>query len=527
MASKIFAGDMPELMERILHNLDSENSEVDQVDHGITSLFSCTLVNRYWCKMSIPILWQNPFEIYETPTFIPAYFSSLYESEKLLLKEYGIMTDFPNTLFQYERFLKFLNLGSLDHVIHEWIMLQFPNQQEDTTELECHIFNLLLRIFIEGGATLSMLELDFYNEVRPEIFYLLGRNKHFFSQLNKLTIVDAINESRFEIAISWLKILEKSSTKIRNLTFNCYYGYTSRLSHAYIRVISSQKQLKLFSFIGDKDFSTEFFGIISALESQKSTLKEIEIRKCAYSAEFETLRNCENLEVIRILEPYNENVFKTFNTKCCNTLQISSHKSIDSSNIIQILEKSGSSLQRLEIKSFRKEINSQSLLLKTLMTTCPNITYLFFDGIKLSVQFLEFIGGLKRLQFLTLDWMSDESEELMKVHIMNFAKILPSTLQYLSLLNHPSNLHIDILLNHCDAPLKKLLFGIIYKNNTYENKIKALIEFCLRKKTLEYVDIIDFVNEGSMLSFKNWNVIQKDLEEYVKLVPYKSLQVYC
>ncbi|KAF0558043.1 hypothetical protein F8M41_011200 [Gigaspora margarita] len=154
--------------------------------------------------------------------------------------------------------------------------------------------------------------------------------------------------------------------KIRNLTINCYY----------------------------------------ALESQKSTLKEIEIEICTYSTEFEILRNCENLEVIRILEPNDENVFKTFNTNCCNTLQISSHKSIDSSNIIQILEKSGSSLQQLEINSFRKGINLQSLLLKILMTTCPNITYLFFDGIKLSVQFLEFIGGLQKLQFLTLDWMS-------------------------------------------------------------------------------------------------------------------------
>ncbi|KAF0548939.1 hypothetical protein F8M41_025561 [Gigaspora margarita] len=524
MVSKIFTGDMPELMEKILNYLNSE------IYSGINSLFSCTLVNRYWCKMSIPILWQRPFTTYETPTFISAYFSSLDDNEKLILKEYGIMTDFSNTLFQYERFLKVLDLSFLNHAVQEWIELQFPkfpNQQEDTTELNCHIINLLFRILIEGGATLSILKLNFYDlhiEIRPEIFYLLGRNKYFLSQLDELSVT-AIDDLHIEDAISWLKVLEKSSTKIRNLTISFYYGYKPRLSHAYIRVIKSQEQLRLFHIFGDKDYSTEFFGIISALESQKKSLKEIEIDRCIYSSEFETLKNCENLEEIRILKSKDEKVFKTFNTSCCNTLRLSCYQPIDSNNLIQILEKSGSSLQQLEINSFGQGIYSQSLLLKTLMIFCPNIAYLSFSGIKLDFQFLEFIKRLQKLEFLILDWMIDESEKEMKAYIMDFAKILPSTLQYLGLNNHPSDLHIDILLNHCNAPLKMMFFGIIYKNNNYKNKIKALIEFCIRKMTLEYVDIIDFAIGEATPSFENWNDIRKDLEEYVKVVPYGSLNI--
>ncbi|RIB25470.1 hypothetical protein C2G38_469754 [Gigaspora rosea] len=51
MASKILMGDMPELMENILNNLKNDPN----------SLYSCALASRHWCKMSIPILWQNPF----------------------------------------------------------------------------------------------------------------------------------------------------------------------------------------------------------------------------------------------------------------------------------------------------------------------------------------------------------------------------------------------------------------------------------------------------------------------------------
>src|SRR5689334_19634493 len=75
MAPKIFGGDMPELMERILNNLDYEMFEIQ-------TLYSCALVNRYWCKMTIPILWKDSFTVSETPTFISNYLSSLNESGK-------------------------------------------------------------------------------------------------------------------------------------------------------------------------------------------------------------------------------------------------------------------------------------------------------------------------------------------------------------------------------------------------------------------------------------------------------------
>ncbi|RIB20408.1 hypothetical protein C2G38_1196015 [Gigaspora rosea] len=104
MASKILMGNMTELMENILSNLEDE----------IYSLYSCALVNRYWCKMSIPILWRDPFLFNRRrPLYISTYFSSLGEYEKIILKECGINEEFSKTIFDYARFLKALDLSRL------------------------------------------------------------------------------------------------------------------------------------------------------------------------------------------------------------------------------------------------------------------------------------------------------------------------------------------------------------------------------------------------------------------------------
>src|SRR5260363_256713 len=117
MASKVLMGDMPELMENILKHLNNE----------IYSLYSCALINRHWCKMSIPILWQDPFSIEQRSLFIPIYFSSLGEDEKLdvkgCLKEFGINIEFCNPLFDYARFLKVLHTYRLVNKVREWMCL--------------------------------------------------------------------------------------------------------------------------------------------------------------------------------------------------------------------------------------------------------------------------------------------------------------------------------------------------------------------------------------------------------------------
>src|SRR6266540_4976462 len=53
-----------ECLEEIFNNLEK----------NISSLHSCLLVNRTWCKLIVPILWRWPFFMnIKSPHFIPVY----------------------------------------------------------------------------------------------------------------------------------------------------------------------------------------------------------------------------------------------------------------------------------------------------------------------------------------------------------------------------------------------------------------------------------------------------------------------
>ncbi|RIB26323.1 hypothetical protein C2G38_277137 [Gigaspora rosea] len=248
MASKIFMGNMPELMEKILSNLNNE----------VYTLYSCALVSRHWCKMSIPILWKDPFSFEQNTLFISKYFSSLDENEKLRLKEslriYKINIEISETLFDYARFLKVLDLSHLGWRVTEWFFPEFVNVGiVCRTSLTTYIVNLLLKIFIESGANLHKLDLHFSDlfKIKPEIFCSLEQNEQFFSRLQYLSL-GLISEFNTENAIKLLRILTKKATKINALKLN--KRYTTYDQQSLKALIESQEQLRKFSLVGG-DFS--------------------------------------------------------------------------------------------------------------------------------------------------------------------------------------------------------------------------------------------------------------------------------
>ncbi|RIB14329.1 hypothetical protein C2G38_1665761 [Gigaspora rosea] len=528
MTSKVLMGNMPELMEKILNNLKLE----------FYSLYSCALVNRHWCKISIPILWQDlfSFSVNPKPLFIPIYFSSLGEDEKFIikecLKEEGLNIEFSIPLFDYARFLKVLYIYNLEFKVKQWINLKLGQQNSVYTNTwTSPLITLPFKLFIESGATLYEFGLSYseFLKFQSEIFLPLEQNVQFFSKLQHLSFsLDTNSSLGIENINKLLRILAKNSTKISTLSLDIFSDSKSQvintLSPALKLLIKSQKQLRKFLLNAGSDYSTEFFttkvyttqfhGIISALESQKNSLQNIRLAGCEFSDEFEVLNNCKNLETIRIRN-CDSKLLKIFD---CNisTLEITDFQ-IDVPIIIQTLEKFGKLIQRLTFES-KVVIRKELLLIEALKSFCPNITYLYITDIGLPTQLIELIGNLQKLQFLSLGFASSVPEEDRKIRVMEFAKILPSTLQYLDLANTWLESFLDILLNNCNAPLKNLLIGSCSFDN--EKNVKALINFCLQKGTLNYVGV-------SKSRYLNLDYdIGNELEKYVKLVPYDHIVVY-
>ncbi|KAF0557833.1 hypothetical protein F8M41_012288 [Gigaspora margarita] len=493
MASKMFMGDMPELMEIVLNNLNNE----------FYSLYSCALVSRHWCKMSIPFIWQNPFSFCQNPLFISHYFSYLDENEKLVLNECGINTKFPKTLFNYAKFLKVLDLSSLETMVRKWSDSQISSSK--LYKSIDRLANILFKLFVESGATLQKLDLYFYQEINPEILYSLRRNEQFFSRLQDLSLGGS--DFNIESVTALLEILEKNSTKINVLKLELYPDYELQTLHALERIIKSQEQLRQFSFIG-KEYLTEFNGIISSLDSQNKSLNEVIIESCSCNTEFKVLMNCKNLGILRIYDCSNLNILEA----SLNTLEITCYI-IDASNIVQFLKKSGSLLQRLSLVTTDEPIQEKSVLFETLKSFCPNITYLNLTDVEFSTQFFELICNLQKLQFLTLWDFYEILEDEPKILVMQFAKLLPLTLQYLDIRNSCLRSYIDILFTNCYAPLKYLLIDHIDD----EKGAKALIEFCIRIRTLNYVGASIDLDDN----------IKKDVEKYVTLISCRRIAVNC
>ncbi|CAI2167079.1 18311_t:CDS:2 [Funneliformis geosporum] len=81
-----------------------------QLKDDLCSLYSCLLVNRDWCRLVIPLLWSQPFELAKETSshnIVRTYISCLPKESKKRFRIGGIkLPDFTTTLFDYPTFLQ-------------------------------------------------------------------------------------------------------------------------------------------------------------------------------------------------------------------------------------------------------------------------------------------------------------------------------------------------------------------------------------------------------------------------------------
>ncbi|RGB41750.1 hypothetical protein C1646_751810, partial [Rhizophagus diaphanus] len=112
--SKLFSGDLPELTYEIIKYFQND----------ISTLHSCILVNKLWCRLAIPLLWEDPFS-FRTGNYnvIEIYLDNLNDDLKSKLSKYKINDDSlipSNTLFNYAKFLKYLNISDIISCVEMW-----------------------------------------------------------------------------------------------------------------------------------------------------------------------------------------------------------------------------------------------------------------------------------------------------------------------------------------------------------------------------------------------------------------------
>src|SRR3954468_24929058 len=104
VCSKLFSGDLPEISSCIIQNLRNK----------FNTLYSLALVNRFWCRLAISLLWEDPFSIrYREPHFLDTYLFFLNDNDKSKLKEnkfHKLYSKLYKPLFNYPSLIKTFNL---------------------------------------------------------------------------------------------------------------------------------------------------------------------------------------------------------------------------------------------------------------------------------------------------------------------------------------------------------------------------------------------------------------------------------
>ncbi|CAB5201461.1 unnamed protein product [Rhizophagus irregularis] len=147
--SKLFSGELSELTNEIIQYLRKDFS----------TLYSCILVNRLWCRLTIPLLWEDTFSIKKPKNyhFIEIYLHFLNEDNKAKFNEYCFnnVLEFTNTLFNHPSFIKYLDTNKICGSIVNWISTLVEIYNEKLGEL---VYESLLEVFIEYEVNLHTFE---------------------------------------------------------------------------------------------------------------------------------------------------------------------------------------------------------------------------------------------------------------------------------------------------------------------------------------------------------------------------------
>ncbi|CAB5198072.1 unnamed protein product [Rhizophagus irregularis] len=224
--SKIFSGDLPELIYGVLKYLQNDYS----------TLHSCILVNRLWCRIAIPLLWEDPFSIpIKNYNFIIIYSHNSNSDFKTKLIEYKIIENNslpPDTLFNYPSFLKYLRINKkFVYSVQNWVenSIRTSNlgnlSRLSDFKKKVDIFVSLFKIFIENEVKLHTLEIEFssiayiYTYLK-NILELILQNTNFIHNIKNINLFVCSSSGLFSNNNNGYKLINNYILQMINLQQN-------------------------------------------------------------------------------------------------------------------------------------------------------------------------------------------------------------------------------------------------------------------------------------------------------------------
>ncbi|GET66545.1 uncharacterized protein OCT59_000336 [Rhizophagus irregularis] len=509
--SKIFSGDLPELTNEIIQYFRNDFS----------ALHSCILVNRLWCRLAIPLLWENPFSknLPKNYHFIEIYLHKISENDKIKLNEYCISTYslFPsNTLFNYPSFIKCLDTYNVCNYIESWAANKIDSNFVRFLNL---IFLALIKIFIENEVNLHTFEFDdrTLNKINSDCFnstiQLILQNPNFVCNIKNLKIY-LLCYNYYDNVTSLIKCLYISCTSISSLYID---SLRNPVEKDISKLIDLQQNLKkiFFYFNGYYLNNVEFFNCSNTLKTIIFSANRLS--RFNFNEMFEKLNVLESIHIL-----YYCSLDSTFIQQVINLTKPFKLKSlfIYDNSLLQIellkllLQKSGNYLENVGINS----IDNKLQLYELFKIYCNNIKFLSIFGLKEDLNIYLVLDLIKNIQ-QNLNYLHLQLIINSKLILENLGQILPYRLEYLRLeLKYNINDLEVFFKNSQNIFIKKLLIKNLKYLNSEEMLLPCIKKYVMKEKRVTYLAIDNILNN------KNCKGLF-DLKNEVKEFKFHGIQV--
>ncbi|KAF0518661.1 hypothetical protein F8M41_016710 [Gigaspora margarita] len=486
---------IPDCVEEIIcHLLDNHKA-----------LFSCALVNRLWCRSAIPLLWRNTFPYglssVKGMKIIDIYVKCLSEIQRqtLICNDINIEEDFKPALFNYPKYLWFLNCNSFDIALFAWCKKTIKRGANDT-EFQDRLLLCNLTIgqsILSHSAGLRILCIINHYDRNKNCLMCLPLDPcvkgilHTFSKLAKLNInIRTSQITALNIALLCGELsLYAHNIKDLNITINTIENEVLQpeiCKHLFL-LINSQHNLQSLTIYFSWDISQSplFFY---ALSSQSHSLRYLEIIQfydipliISYLSPFNlnTLKFVYNhrgdIQIIPSLLPilHSGTQFRIKELISCYGVV---HYPILNPFFSEIIRMSGSNLQKISLNG------SDKIWLNTIAQHSPNLTSLLVTiDFSMHECFIQALSKLKKLQFLEVKkW--PENTQFTKDMILQIAKTISSTLKELDFDLTISQEYLIAFLTECNFSLSKLTIHLDELNN---ETLNFIIDYAIRTNNLK------------------------------------------
>lgn len=360
------------------------------------SLYKCLFVNRFYCKLSIPIIWKEPFRpIYAKPKFpliINTLLVCLNEDEISSLIPYKI--DIPRNkppLFEYGKYVRIIDQDFVRQNIITWLN---PSEGYDVDKHQDYrvqkLMDVIYHMILRQGSNIQKFKLnvsqsDSYVDL-PKVSTFITFNPGI-TDLKSLNMEIDLEYSHYMGCQNTIEFLTIVPTFCRNI-INCVlwiFKLNSNFIKPFLDIIQLQPLQRMLICIVNIEENAK--KIIKALEFRSETLKEL-LFECLDFRDIDLsfISNLKRLERLKFIycKGFVSQHYKYLSNKKFQLKELKLwHKCLDDLydrfdgndiklNVIDTMIKSlgGESLNKLSLNIITLET------IKTVKEYCPNITFL-------------------------------------------------------------------------------------------------------------------------------------------------------